>query len=115
MRVVEGVNVGLDWPEIKLLAGRDGAGRDVLVLRGAEPDHNWRSFIDAVMALAQRFKVTRMIGLGASPRRCRIRARLGCRLPPRTPTWCLWVHRRQPSTFPRVWNPPSNEGFELSI
>ncbi len=67
MRVVEGINVGLDWPRITLLAGCDGAGHELLVLRGAEPDHNWRSFVAAVVELAQRFNVRRMIGLGAFP------------------------------------------------
>ncbi|MEM9202977.1 MAG: PAC2 family protein [Actinomycetota bacterium] len=67
MHIVESVNVGLDWPEITLVAGRDATGNDVLVLHGAEPDHNWRTFCDAVVELAQRFGVRRAIGLGAYP------------------------------------------------
>ena len=35
MHIVEGVNVGLDWPEITLVSGRDATGNDVLVLHGA--------------------------------------------------------------------------------
>ena len=66
MHVVEGVNVGLDWPEITLVAGQDATGNDVLVLHGAEPDHNWRTFCDAVVDLANRFGV-RQLGLGAYP------------------------------------------------
>lgn len=67
MHVVEGVNVGLDWPEITLVAGQDATGNDVLVLHGAEPDHNWRTFCDAVVDLANRFGVRRALGLGAYP------------------------------------------------
>ena len=67
MHIVEGVNVGLDWPEITLVSGRDTTGNDILVLHGAEPDHNWRSFCDAVVSLSQRFGVRRVIGLGSYP------------------------------------------------
>ena len=67
MRIVESVTTALEWPEIQLVAGRDRTGNDVLVLHGAEPDHNWRTFCDAVVALAHRFGVRRAIGLGAYP------------------------------------------------
>ena len=67
MHIVEGVNVGLDWPEIVLVAGQDATGNDVLFLHGAEPDHNWRTFCDAVVTLAHRFGVRRAIGLGSYP------------------------------------------------
>jgi len=67
MHVVNGVNAGLDWPTIELAAGRDAEGNDVMVLHGAEPDHNWRTFVEAVLELAGRFGVRRMLGLGAYP------------------------------------------------
>lgn len=67
MHIVEAVTAGLDWPEIQLVAGTDSTGNDLLVLHGAEPDHNWRTFCEAVVGLAQRFGVTRAIGLGAYP------------------------------------------------
>ncbi|RMH73345.1 MAG: PAC2 family protein [Actinomyces sp.] len=67
MHVVEGVNRGLDWPVLELVAARDDAGRDVLLLHGAEPDHNWRTFVEAVVGLARRFGVREMFGLGAYP------------------------------------------------
>ncbi len=67
MHIVDGVNAGLDWPSIRVDVGRDADGHDLLVLHGAEPDHNWRSFAEAVVELAQRFGVTRMVGLGAYP------------------------------------------------
>ncbi len=67
MHIVDGVNVGLDWPFIELVAGRDNHGNDVLLLHGTEPDHNWRTFVDAVVDLGQRFAIRRMVGLGAYP------------------------------------------------
>jgi len=67
MHVVDGVNTGLDWPTIELAAGNDVNGNDLLVLHGAEPDHNWRTFVDAVLELGGRFGVRRMLGLGAYP------------------------------------------------
>jgi len=67
MHLVDGVNTGIDWPKIELLAGRDTRDNDVLVLSGAEPDHNWRSFTAASVALAVKFGVRRMVGLGAYP------------------------------------------------
>ena len=67
MHIVEGVHTGLDWPGIDIAIGRDADDADVLVLHGAEPDHNWRSFSDAVVDLATRFGVRKMVGLGTYP------------------------------------------------
>ncbi len=67
MHIIEGVNTALDWPEISLVRGTDSTGNDFLLLHGAEPDHNWRAFCDAVVQLAHRFGVRRVIGLGAYP------------------------------------------------
>lgn len=67
MHILDGVNTSIDWPKIELLAGRDENDRDVLILSGAEPDHNWRAFTTAVVELADRFGVQRVIGMGAYP------------------------------------------------
>ncbi len=67
MHLIDGVNTGIDWPKIELTGGRDLDGNDVLVLSGAEPDHNWRSFTAAAVALGMRLGVRRMVGLGAYP------------------------------------------------
>ncbi|MDW3218078.1 MAG: PAC2 family protein [Acidimicrobiales bacterium] len=67
MHIVDGVNAGVDWPTIEITSGRDANDRDVLVLSGAEPDHNWRSFVDAVVELAEGFGVRRVVALGAYP------------------------------------------------
>ena len=67
LRVVDGVNMGLRWPDIELRAGKDPAGRDVLLLVGPEPDHQWRRFTDAVVGVARDMGVRLAVGLGAFP------------------------------------------------
>jgi predicted ATP-grasp superfamily ATP-dependent carboligase len=67
VRIVDGVNTGLTWPETQLRAGHDSAGRGVMVLVGPEPDHQWRAFCEAVSELAGAFNVGLVVGLGAFP------------------------------------------------
>lgn len=67
MRVADGVNTGLSWPQIELRAARDGQGRDVLLLSGAEPDYQWRAMAQDVHALGAQLGVRMMVGLGAFP------------------------------------------------
>lgn len=67
MRIDEGVVTDLQWPSIELLAGTDRIGNDVLLLAGAEPDHRWRAFADAVADLALDLEVRAVHGLGAYP------------------------------------------------
>ncbi|HEX2578387.1 MAG TPA: PAC2 family protein, partial [Aquihabitans sp.] len=67
MHLVEGVNTGLSWPGIELRAGTDEDGHDLLLLLGAEPDHAWRGFTEAVVELAQDLGVRLVVGLGAYP------------------------------------------------
>jgi hypothetical protein len=67
LQLREGVNTELIWPETRLLAGRDTAGHDVLLLSGHEPDSNWHLFSDAASKLAIDFGTRMMVGLGAYP------------------------------------------------
>lgn len=67
MELVDGVNTGLSWPTIELRAATDGAGHDVLLLVGAEPDHTWRAFATAAVDLALDFGTRLVLGLGAYP------------------------------------------------
>ncbi|HKY15702.1 MAG TPA: PAC2 family protein [Microthrixaceae bacterium] len=67
MSLVEGEVTSLAWPSIELRAITDDRGRHVLVLVGAEPDHAWRRFTDAVVELALDLGVTSVVGLGAYP------------------------------------------------
>lgn len=67
VRIVDGVNTALMWPEIQLRYGKAPSGRDVLALVGPEPDHQWRAFAGAVAELAGSFGVSFVVGLGAFP------------------------------------------------
>ena len=67
VRIVDGVNSWMMWPEIQLRIGRTDAGRDLLFLVGPEPDHQWRAFCTAVAELAGAFGVRLVVGLGAFP------------------------------------------------
>lgn len=67
LRIVNGVDTELRWPEIRLLAATNRTGRSVLILTGPEPDMKWHRFIHEVVALAKRFGVEMALGLGAFP------------------------------------------------
>ncbi len=66
-RIVDGVTTELRWPEIQLRHGNDEEGLDVLFLVGPEPDFHWVEFARLVVALAGRFGVRLVVGLGAFP------------------------------------------------
>jgi hypothetical protein len=66
-RLVDGVTAELTWPAIRLLAGKDQVGADVLYLTGPEPDFRWHGFVDAVVELTLRAGVRTVVGLGAFP------------------------------------------------
>jgi proteasome assembly chaperone (PAC2) family protein len=63
----EGVLASLTWPSIELRAASDAAGNDLLLLVGAEPDHQWRAFTRAVVELALELDTRMIVGLGAYP------------------------------------------------
>ncbi|MEX1217800.1 MAG: PAC2 family protein [Acidimicrobiales bacterium] len=67
MHIVDGVTTGITWPTIELRAGFDTEGASVLFLVGAEPDHRWLAFADAVVDLAHQFGTSSVFGLGAYP------------------------------------------------
>jgi predicted ATP-grasp superfamily ATP-dependent carboligase len=67
LRIENGLNTGLTWPEIELRAGHDRTGKSVLVLAGPEPDMRWHGFTDAVVDLSRRLGVRLACGLGAFP------------------------------------------------
>ncbi len=66
-RLEDGVTTELTWPAIRLLAGRDRVGADIVYLTGPEPDFRWPTFIDAVVGLTRDLKVRTVVGLGAFP------------------------------------------------
>lgn len=67
MEIRDGRNHSIDWPSIDLYAGKDLQGRDMIILRGHEPDSAWNRFSTAVRTLAQQLNVSMMVGMGAYP------------------------------------------------
>lgn len=67
MELREGVNTRLAWSDIELVMGTSEAGHVVYLLRGPEPDMQWRRFAHAVADLAQTLGVYQMVGFGAYP------------------------------------------------
>jgi predicted ATP-grasp superfamily ATP-dependent carboligase len=67
MRIQNGVNTGLTWPEITVRWGTNPSGRSVVALSGPEPDLRWRQFTTEVVALAGQLGVELVVGLGAFP------------------------------------------------
>ncbi len=65
--MLDGVYTDLVWPTLELRSAHDPEGRDMLILVGPEPDHEWRAFAGAIGELAVRFGVRLAVGLGAFP------------------------------------------------
>lgn len=66
LRVVNGVNTSLTWPEITLRVG-DNGDRNVVILSGPEPDFRWKQFTREVVSAATRIGIELVVGLGAFP------------------------------------------------
>jgi predicted ATP-grasp superfamily ATP-dependent carboligase len=67
LRIVDGVDTALSWPELRLEAATNRTGRSLLLLSGPEPDMRWHAFVAEVVALAARLGVSMVVGLGAFP------------------------------------------------
>lgn len=67
MELRAGVNSAIEWSLPQLLLGKDERDRDVLLLKGPEPDTRWQHFSATVAALADQLKVKHAFGLGAYP------------------------------------------------
>jgi predicted ATP-grasp superfamily ATP-dependent carboligase len=67
LRIVDGINEELDWPEVTLRVGTDVAGAGIALLTGPEPDMRWRRFSEDIAQLALALDVRLMVGLGGFP------------------------------------------------
>jgi predicted ATP-grasp superfamily ATP-dependent carboligase len=56
-----------DAPEISVSLLHDAAGAPFLLLNGPEPDHDWNSFISAVLAVATALRVRLAVGFHGIP------------------------------------------------
>ena len=61
-----GLSLSLDWPTTRIsLARPQGSGRDVVLVRGIEPNIRWRAFCAELLGLAAELGVERIVTLGA--------------------------------------------------
>jgi predicted ATP-grasp superfamily ATP-dependent carboligase len=67
LRIVNGIDEDLRWPEIRLHSATNRTGRTVLILAGPEPDMRWHRFTAELVSLANRLEVELVVGLGAFP------------------------------------------------
>lgn len=67
MVLSDGVIQSLRWPTIEALHGVDGAGNDVVIIHGPEPDAAWQAFCGEVVGLAQEYGARIVVGLGSFP------------------------------------------------
>jgi len=64
VELVDGVTRGITWPTNDCFAVTFGE-RDIVVLRGVEPNLRWKSFCNAVMTVASETKCEMVVTLGA--------------------------------------------------
>ena len=62
----------IDWPRItfecgRIAGGREGAGRDVVLVRGPEPSLRWPTVASAIVDAARRLGVRQAVTLGGIP------------------------------------------------
>jgi len=56
----------IEWPDTLLLAGPiPGSGRDVVILRGVEPQLRWRAFCSSVLGIATALDAQMVLTIGA--------------------------------------------------
>jgi proteasome assembly chaperone (PAC2) family protein len=64
--IIDGRPMHLAWPKLELTSTRI-SGRDLLVLRGPEPDYRWRELTADVVEVAKRLGVVSWVSMGAIP------------------------------------------------
>ncbi|MBA2639834.1 MAG: PAC2 family protein [Nocardioidaceae bacterium] len=64
--VIEGGGRALTWPTTRVLVARpEGSARDIVLLRGIEPNMRWRQFCEELLAVAEALGVRLVVALGA--------------------------------------------------
>ncbi|RBY84819.1 PAC2 family protein [Blastococcus sp. TF02A-26] len=64
--LVGGVSRRIEWPTTRISVARaPGGERDVVLIRGIEPNMRWRSFCEELIELCQELGATTVVGLGA--------------------------------------------------
>jgi|SRR5882757_6424830 len=64
--MVEGVTRRLTWPTTRFSVCRPPeSDRDIVLMRGIEPNMRWRAFCDEILEVFRELKVEMVVGLGA--------------------------------------------------
>ncbi|WP_409332489.1 PAC2 family protein [Trujillonella humicola] len=64
--LVGGVSRRIEWPTTRVSVARPpGSDRDVVLIRGIEPNMRWRSFCDELIELCRELDVRNVVALGA--------------------------------------------------
>jgi proteasome assembly chaperone (PAC2) family protein len=64
--LVDGVSRRVEWPTTRISVVRPpGAGRDVVLIRGIEPNMRWRGFCEELIELMRELDVQTVVALGA--------------------------------------------------
>jgi proteasome assembly chaperone (PAC2) family protein len=65
-RIVDGVTRTIDWPAVEMLAATvPDTGRDVVLVRGTEPQLRWRTFCRAIVGVTTKVGAELALSLGA--------------------------------------------------
>ncbi|MBA3409558.1 MAG: PAC2 family protein [Geodermatophilaceae bacterium] len=63
---VDGVSRRIEWPTTRISVARpDGSARDIVLLRGIEPNMRWRGFCEELIELCTELEVSTVVTLGA--------------------------------------------------
>ena len=66
VRLNEGQTREIEWPEFVFSNARvEGAGRDLVLLSGAEPNLRWRTFCETILEAARELRIELVVTLGA--------------------------------------------------
>jgi proteasome assembly chaperone (PAC2) family protein len=64
--LVGGISRRVEWPTTRISVARPPeSGRDVVLIRGIEPNMRWRGFCDELIELCQELEVRTVVALGA--------------------------------------------------
>ncbi|MBO0855499.1 MAG: PAC2 family protein [Nocardia sp.] len=66
VRQVDGVTREIQWPATTLsVCSPPGSGRDIVLLRGVEPNMRWRAFCTDIIEMIEQLRVSTVVILGA--------------------------------------------------
>src|SRR3982751_3271297 len=64
--LVGGVSRGVEWPTTRISVARPpGSERDIVLIRGIEPNMRWRGFCEELIAILRELDVSTVVALGA--------------------------------------------------